>query len=95
MLLWMPSKAPLAPIAVSSGMNGSDYIISDPQILVGKPTLKGTRISVDLVLRLFGTGWTKEQVLENYPNLTPEMLQAAFAFAAEVIKNKTVKPQAA
>jgi len=76
-------------------MNWRDYIISDPQILVGKPTLKGTRISVDLVLRLFGAGWTQEQVLENYPNLTPEMLRAAFAYAAEMIENETVKPQAA
>ncbi len=76
-------------------MNWRDYIISDPQILVGKPTLKGTRISVDLVLRLLGGGWTQQQVLENYPNLTPEMLQAAFAFAAEVMENEIVKPQAA
>lgn len=95
MLLWMPSRAPSALIAVLSGMNWREYIISDPQILVGKPTLKRTRISVDLVLRLFSAGWTQEQVLENYSHLTPEMLQAAFAFAAEILEDETVKPLAA
>jgi uncharacterized protein (DUF433 family) len=66
-------------------MDWRDHIVCDPQILVGKPTLKGTRISVDLVLRLFGAGWTQEEVLENYPTLTPEMLRAVFAYAADML----------
>ncbi|MEP0548784.1 MAG: DUF433 domain-containing protein [Rhodothermales bacterium] len=75
-------------------MNWRDYIVSDPRILVGKPTLKGTRISVKLVLELLGAGWTQEEVLENYPTLTPEMLQAAFAYAAEAVQDEAVHPAA-
>lgn len=75
-------------------MNWRDYIVSDPLILVGKPTLKGTRISVKLVLELLGAGWTQEEVLENYPTLTREMLQAAFAYAAEIVQDEAVHPAA-
>jgi uncharacterized protein (DUF433 family) len=64
-------------------MNWRQYIHSDPEILLGKPVVKGTRLSVDFILRLFAVGWTKEQVLENYPTLTPQTLKAVFAFAAE------------
>jgi uncharacterized protein (DUF433 family) len=55
----------------------------DPEILVGKPVVKGTRLSVDFLLRLFAVGWTEKQVLENYPTLTSDALRAVFAFAAE------------
>ncbi len=62
-------------------MNCQAYIHTDPNILVGKPVVKGTRLSVDFILRLFGNGWTTEQVLESYLQLTPAALQAVFAFA--------------
>ncbi len=62
------------------------YIHSDPEILLGKPIVKGTRLAVDFILDLFAAGWTEEQVLENYPTLTPEALQAVFAFAAECMR---------
>ncbi len=75
-------------------MDWRDHVVSDPLILVGKPTLKGTRISVELVLSLFAGGWTREEVLENYPTLTPEMLQAAFAYAAEVLHDEAAQPRA-
>jgi uncharacterized protein (DUF433 family) len=58
-------------------------IHSDPGILLGKPVVKGTRLSVDFILRLFGNGWTAREVLENYPGLTAESLQAVFAYAGE------------
>jgi uncharacterized protein (DUF433 family) len=64
-------------------MNWRQYIHSDPEILLGKPVVKGTRLSVDFILRLFAVGWTREQVLENYPTLTPQALRAVFAFSAE------------
>lgn len=64
-------------------MNWRAYIHSDPEILVGKPTVKGTRLAVDFILRLFAAGWTEQQVLENYPSLTREALRAIFAYAAE------------
>lgn len=61
-------------------MNWRKYIHSDPKILVGKPVVKGTRLSVEFLLGLFAVGWTEQQVLENYPSLTSEALRAVFAF---------------
>ncbi len=66
-------------------MNWRDRIHSDPEVLLGKPVVKGTRLPVDFLLRLLAAGWTEQQVLENYPTLTPEALRAAFAFAAECL----------
>jgi uncharacterized protein (DUF433 family) len=64
-------------------MGWNEYIVSDPDVLVGKPVVRGTRLAVDFLLGLFAVGWTEAQVLENYPQLTPESLRAVFAFAAE------------
>ena len=61
-------------------MNWKDHIHSDPKILVGKPVVKGTRLSVVFILGLFSNGWTEQQVLESYPQLTKESLQAIFAY---------------
>lgn len=66
-------------------MDWRPYIHSDPDILLGKPVVKGTRLAVDFILRLLAAGWTEQQVLENYPTLTHEALRAVFAFAAECI----------
>ena len=64
-------------------MNWRDHIVSNPEILVGKPVIKGTRISVELILGWLANGWTFEQVLESYPHITRDDMQAALAFAAE------------
>ena len=69
-------------------MNWRDHIVYDPEILVGKPALKGTRLSVDLILDRLADGWTAEDLFQSYPRLTPEALQAVFAFAAEIIKDE-------
>ncbi|MCA9999579.1 MAG: DUF433 domain-containing protein [Anaerolineales bacterium] len=50
-------------------MNWQEHIHSDPKILNGKPVVKGTRLSVEFLLGLVAAGWTKDQVLENYPTL--------------------------
>jgi uncharacterized protein (DUF433 family) len=63
------------------------HISSDKGILLGKPVIRGTRLSVEFVLELLASGWTEDQILENYP-ITPEALQAVFAFAAECIKDE-------
>ncbi|MEH2251488.1 DUF433 domain-containing protein [Nostoc sp.] len=62
-------------------MDWQQYIHSDPKILLGKPTVKGTRLSVEFLLGLFSAGWTQQQVLESYPTLTSEALRAVFVFA--------------
>ncbi|MBI3957497.1 MAG: DUF433 domain-containing protein [Chloroflexi bacterium] len=67
-------------------MDWAEYIHSDPNILVGKPVVKGTRLSVEFLLRLFAAGWTESQVLENYPGLSRQSLRAVFAFAAETAR---------
>ena len=71
-------------------MDWRDHINSDPEILSGKPVVKGTRLSVEFLLGLFAVGWTKEQVLENYPTLDSEAIRAVFAFAAEHVREESV-----
>jgi uncharacterized protein (DUF433 family) len=61
-------------------MGWEDFIVSDKDILLGKPTLKGTRISVELILELLSTGWTEEMIFESYPQLTQAHLQAIFSY---------------
>jgi len=61
-------------------MDWRQYSHSDPEILLGKPVIKGTRLAVEFILRLFAVGWTEQQVLENYSTLTSEALRAVFAF---------------
>ena len=56
------------------------FIHSDQQILLGKPVLKGTRLSVEFILGLYAEGWTEKQTLENYPTLTKDHLLAVFSF---------------
>ena len=51
-------------------MNWNQHIVSDAQVLFGKPTIKGTRISVELILELFSIGWTEQQILESYPTIS-------------------------
>ncbi|HSK73742.1 MAG TPA: DUF433 domain-containing protein [Pyrinomonadaceae bacterium] len=67
-------------------MNWQDKIVSDKEILLGKPTIKGTRVSVEFILERLADGWTEEQLLENYPRLKREDLQAVFAFVANCLK---------
>ncbi len=69
-------------------MNWRDHIVSDPEVLVGKPVVKGTRLSVELALDRLADGWTAEDLFKSYPRLTPEALQAVFAFAAEVLREE-------
>lgn len=69
-------------------MNWRDYIVTDPEVLAGKPALKGTRLSVELILDRLADGWTTSDLIQAYPRLTPEALQAVFAFAAEVLKDE-------
>ncbi len=73
-------------------MEWRDRIVCDPEILVGKPTIKGTRISVELILGWLANGWTFEQILESYPHLTQEDILAALAFAAERLREEDYIP---
>ncbi len=71
-------------------MDWREYIHSDPDILVGKPVVKGTRLAVEFILGLFAAGWTEQQVLESYPTLTLDAIRAVFAFAAECLREEAL-----
>lgn len=70
-------------------MQWQDHIHSDPEIMAGKPVVRGTRLAVDFVLGLFAAGWSHDQVLASYPALSREALQAVFAFAAEAMREES------
>ncbi len=69
-------------------MDWNVHIAVDPDILVGKPIVKGTRISVELLLDRFADGWSYDDILEAYPHLTRVQVQAAVSFAAELFKEE-------
>jgi len=69
-------------------MNWQEHIVSDKNILSGKPTIKGTRLSVELILELLSTGWSEQMLYESYPNLTETQLQAVFAYLKDCIQNE-------
>lgn len=63
-------------------------IVSDPKILGGKPTIAGTRISVELILDRVASGMSIEEVLMDYPRLSREQVQAALTYASKLVKSK-------
>ena len=70
------------------GLDWRDYITVNPEILVGKPIIKGTRISVELLLDRMGDGWSFDDILVSYPHLKREQVQAAVKFATELFKEE-------
>jgi uncharacterized protein (DUF433 family) len=68
----------------------SDRIVVDPAVLVGKPCVKGTRLSVDFLLGLLAQGWSEAEVLRNYPGLTHEDMLACLEYASRVIGEERV-----
>lgn len=55
---------------------------------MGKPTIKGTRISIELILELLSAGWTEVMILESYPNITDQDLKAVFSYLKEGLENE-------
>ncbi|MBK9730787.1 MAG: DUF433 domain-containing protein [Chitinophagaceae bacterium] len=66
-------------------MNYRDRIISDPKIMLGKPVIKGTRITVEIILKKLSEGAAVKEILEMYPHLLEEDIYATLQYAAEVI----------
>jgi uncharacterized protein (DUF433 family) len=69
-----------------------ELIQSDPLIMMGKPVIAGTRITIELILEKLAAGETMEQILEAHPRLTREAIQAALAFAASALHADVVYP---
>jgi uncharacterized protein (DUF433 family) len=70
----------------------TNLIKSDPSVMMGKPVITGTRITVELILEKLAAGETLEQILEAHPRLTEEGVRAALAFAAEALRADVVYP---
>ncbi len=73
---------------------GEQLIVSDPKVMMGKPVVAGTRITVELILEKLAAGETVEQLLEAHPRLTREAIQAALLFATEALRADVVYPVA-
>lgn len=70
----------------------NNWIESDPQVMMGKPVIAGTRITVELILEKMAAGESIEQILEAHPRLTKESIAAALDFAAQALRADVVYP---
>ncbi|HLH60371.1 MAG TPA: DUF433 domain-containing protein [Ktedonobacteraceae bacterium] len=68
------------------------FIASNPNILFGKPAIKGTRIAVEQILDELAGGTSIEELLEEYPRLTRDAIYAALAFAADTLRMEVTYP---
>jgi uncharacterized protein (DUF433 family) len=69
-----------------------EKIVVDPKILVGKPVIRGTRLSVEFILGLLANDWTIQQVLDEYSQLKREDIIAALKYATEMVKEEKAYP---
>jgi len=70
-------------------------IVFDPKVMVGKPVIKGTRLTVEYVLGLLAQGATYEEIVKEYPGLTPEDIQACLLFATKSLESTDFMPLSA
>ncbi|MGB7157720.1 MAG: DUF433 domain-containing protein [Tepidisphaeraceae bacterium] len=73
----------------------NERIVLDPQILVGKPVVRGTRLAVEFIVGLLADGWSQQDVLANYPDLHREDILACLAYARERLQTERVYPMTA
>ena len=73
-------------------MNPTEIIQADPSVMMGKPRIAGTRITVEFILEKLSAGETIEQITEAHPNLTKDSVLAALSFAALALKADVVYP---
>lgn len=69
-----------------------ERITLNPKVMVGKPVIKGTRLTVEYILNLLAHGATTEEILEEYEGLTPDDIQACFLFATKSLGNTDFMP---
>jgi uncharacterized protein (DUF433 family) len=75
-------------------MDYQQYIERNPDVMQGKPIIKGTRITVELLMRKLANGYGTEDLLKSYPHLTREQILAALEYAADMIANEDVLERA-
>lgn len=71
-------------------MKNNIRIISDPEVMLGKPVIKGTRVTVELILRKLAQGMSVGELLEAYPHLTREDILACLEYSADVIAGEEI-----
>lgn len=75
-------------------MDWRERIEINPKVLVGKPVVRGTRLSVELILEMIAVGVSESEMLENYPGLSGQDIRACIAYAAELVASERVYPLA-
>jgi uncharacterized protein (DUF433 family) len=73
-------------------MSWKERIAVDPDVLTGKPVIRGTRIAAEFVIDLLAQGWRKEDITENYPGITDEDIKACLDYASELMPAERVFP---
>ena len=73
-------------------MDWRERIEANPDVLVGKPVVKGTRMAVEFIIGLMAQGWSEEQILQNYRHLTREDIRACLAYAGELLQAERLYP---
>ncbi len=73
-------------------MEWQHKIHSDPEIMLGKPVIKGTRLTVEFIMEQLAGGWTEDEIFESYPGLTHEDILACYSFVADALKNIKIFP---
>lgn len=73
-------------------MSWQERIVINPDILLGKPVVKGTRLSVEFIIDLLAQGWSEADILRNYPGLTPEDIRACLSYASVILSSEKVYP---
>lgn len=73
-------------------MNWEGRIVIDPEILCGKPVIKGTRLAVEFIVGLLAQGWTASDILKNYPGVTQDDILACLAYASAILQAEKVYP---
>lgn len=76
-------------------MSWKERIVVDPGVLAGKPVVKGTRIAVEFVIDLLAQGWTETEIIDNYPGLAKEDIQACLSYASVILHAEKVYPLSA
>jgi len=87
-----PSKIPKLEVVVMKNEQLLERIVLNPKVMVGKPVIRGTRLTVDFILNLLAHGATENEILDEYKGLTIEDIQACFLFATNSLKNTEFMP---
>jgi uncharacterized protein (DUF433 family) len=69
-----------------------ERISVNPKVMVGKPVIRGTRVPVELIVKMLAQGIAEEEILQEYPRLEPEDIKAALAYASAILSNEEVVP---